>query len=134
MGRLVWNRLQYVKDPSTGKRVSRLNSEADWLITEVPELRIIDDATWQQAQDRLGVIRQSPRVAKARATEFWTHRRAQHLLTGFAHCGACGAPLAAAGKDYLSCSAARRQGICSNKRGIRRPGPEGLILEGLKDP
>ena len=25
LGRLVWNRLRYVKDPSTGKRVSRLN-------------------------------------------------------------------------------------------------------------
>jgi site-specific DNA recombinase len=133
IGRLVWNRLQYVKDPSTGKRVSRLNPEADWLITDVPELRIIDDAVWQKAQDRLGAIRQSPRVAKARATEFWTHRRAQHLLTGLAHCGVCGAPLAAAGKDYLSCSAARRQGICSNKRGIRRPVLEGLILDGLKD-
>jgi hypothetical protein len=50
-----------------------------------------------------------------------------------AHCGACGAPLAAAGKDYLSCTAARRQGTCSNKRGIRRPVLEGLILDGLKD-
>src|SRR6266403_1887106 len=133
VGRLVWNRLQYVKDPSTGKRVSRLNPEADWLITDVPSLRIIDDAIWQQAQDQLGAIRQSPRVAKARAAEFWIHRRAQHLLTGLAHCGVCGAPLAAAGKDYLSCSAARRQGTCSNKRGIRRPVLEGLILDGLKD-
>jgi site-specific DNA recombinase len=92
--------LQYVKDPSTGKRVSRINPEADWLITKVPELRIIDDATWQQTQDRLGAIRQSPGVAKARATEFWTHRRGQHLLTGLAHCDACGAPLGAAGRDY----------------------------------
>ncbi len=133
VGRLVWNRPQYVKDPSTGKRVSRLNPEADWLITEVPELRIIDVTLWQQAQARLGSIRESPRVVKARATEFWIHRRARHLLTGLAHCGVCGAPLAAAGKDYLSCSAARRQGTCSNKRGIRRPVLEGLILDGLKD-
>src|SRR6266404_5529712 len=132
VGRLVWNRPQYVKDPSTGKRVSRLNPEADWLITEVPELRIIDVTLWQQAQARLGSIRESPRVVKG-AAEFWIHRRAQHLLTGLAHCGACGAPLAAAGKDYLSCTAARRQGTCSNKRGIRRPVLEGLILDGLKD-
>jgi len=25
IGRLVWNRLRYVKNPATGKRVSRLN-------------------------------------------------------------------------------------------------------------
>ena len=28
IGRLVWNRLRYVKDPETGTRVSRLNSES----------------------------------------------------------------------------------------------------------
>jgi site-specific DNA recombinase len=28
IGRLVWNRLEYVKDPDTGKRVSRLNPRA----------------------------------------------------------------------------------------------------------
>src|SRR5271169_6025392 len=40
IGRLVWNRLQYVKDPSTGKRVSRPNEEAKLVVQEVPELRI----------------------------------------------------------------------------------------------
>ena len=41
VGRLVWNRLRYMKDPETGKRVSRLNPETDWIIQDVPELRII---------------------------------------------------------------------------------------------
>src|SRR5690242_19118362 len=38
LGRRVWNRLHYVKNPSTGKRVSRLNPESEWIVTEVPEL------------------------------------------------------------------------------------------------
>src|SRR6266404_3838329 len=109
-GRLVWNRQRYVKDPQTGKRLARLNPTSGWLITEVPQLRIVEDALWQQTQARLGAIHRSPGVAKARATEFWLHRRAQHLLTGLAHCGVCGAPLSAGGRDYLACSAARRQG------------------------
>jgi hypothetical protein len=87
---------------------------------------------WQQAQARLSSIRESPRVAKARAAEFWKHRRAQHLLAGLAYCGVCGSPLAAAGKDYLTCAAARRQGARGNKRSICRPVPEALILDGLK--
>jgi site-specific DNA recombinase len=41
IGRLVWNRLRYIKDPATGKRRSRLNPERDWIIKEAPELRII---------------------------------------------------------------------------------------------
>lgn len=41
IGRLVWNRLHYLKDPKTGKRVSRLNPEAAWVIRDVPDLRIL---------------------------------------------------------------------------------------------
>ena len=133
IGRLVWNRQRYVKDPQTGKRLARLNPSSAWLVTEVPELRVIDDALWQQVQARLGSIRESPRVIKARAVEFWKHRRARHLLTGLAQCGTCGSPLAAIGKDYLTCSAAHRHGTCTNKRRMRRPTLEAMILDGLKD-
>src|ERR1700720_61727 len=42
-GRLVWNRLRYTKDPSTGRRVSRINPCEDWVFRDVPELRILDD-------------------------------------------------------------------------------------------
>ncbi len=30
VGKLVWNRLRYIKDPETGKRVSRPNPELEW--------------------------------------------------------------------------------------------------------
>ena len=43
IGRLVWNRLRYIKDPDTGKRVSRPNAPSEWVTTAVPELRIVDD-------------------------------------------------------------------------------------------
>jgi hypothetical protein len=56
IGKLVWNRLRYVKDPRTGKRVSRLNPPGAWTTTEVPELRIVDDALWQAGKDRQGEI------------------------------------------------------------------------------
>lgn len=36
IGKLIWNRLRYVKDPDTGKRVSRENPASEWLIREVP--------------------------------------------------------------------------------------------------
>jgi len=32
IGRLVWNRLRYVKDPATGKRISRLNEPDRWVV------------------------------------------------------------------------------------------------------
>jgi site-specific DNA recombinase len=56
IGKLVWNRLRYVKDPATGKRVSRINPRDKWITTEVPELRIVDDALWRAAKARQGEL------------------------------------------------------------------------------
>jgi len=103
VGRLVWNKQRYVKDPKTGKRLARLNLESDWIVQEVPELRIVDQALWDRAQARLRDIRESPRVTKARKTRFWEKRRVRHLITGLAKCGNCGGALSAVGRDYLAC-------------------------------
>jgi site-specific DNA recombinase len=85
-----------------------------WVRQSVRELRIIDDALWDQVQARLGAVRASPAVEKARAHRFWERRGAQHLLTGLVQCGVCGGPMAAIGRHYLGCSAASRQGSCAN--------------------
>jgi site-specific DNA recombinase len=52
VGRQVWNRLRFIKDPQTGKRVSRLNPPSAWVTKEVPELRIVDQALWDQVKAR----------------------------------------------------------------------------------
>jgi len=133
VGRLVWNRLRYAKDPETGKRRSRLNPASAWIVQEAPELRIIKEPLWEAVQQRLGSIRDSEGVKKARATRFWEHRRARHLLTDKAFCGSCGGPLAAIGADHLACSKARRMGTCDNRRSVRRGVFEHLILDALKN-
>lgn len=51
-GRLVYNRTRFVRDPETGKRLSRPNPPALWIRAEVPDLAIIDAATWAAAQAR----------------------------------------------------------------------------------
>src|SRR5262249_20002712 len=76
-------------------------------------------------------IRESPAVMKARRRKFWLNRRPKHLLTGLVGCGCCGGHLAPAGKDYLASSAARRQGTCGNKKGLRRPHLERTVMDAL---
>src|SRR5262249_28069967 len=98
-----------------------------------PELRIVDQDLWDAVQQRLGAIRSSPRVEKARASKFWEKRRAKHLLTGLTRCGACGGPLTSVGQDYLACGTARRQSTCASRRGIPRRVLEDLILDALKE-
>ena len=132
IGSLVWNKQQYLKDPTTGKRLARPNAKELWIIEEVTHLRIIDDHLWNTVQERLDGIRHSQSVSKARETRFWEHRRARHLFTGLMVCAECGASMIAAGKDYMACDHARNQGTCTNKRGIKRDRIEGLVLDTLK--
>src|SRR5690606_8358711 len=40
-GQQVWNRVRMVKDPATGKRVSRPNPESEWQAIDVPHLAIV---------------------------------------------------------------------------------------------
>ena len=131
-GRLEWDRCAYVKDPRTGKRVARPNPRAQWEIVPVPDLRIVSDELWNAVKARQTAIRESEGVRKVRASRFWEHRRAQHLLTGLVYCGSCGSRLAAVGRDYLACSAARGRGTCANRASLRRGPLEELILDSLR--
>ncbi len=133
IGRLVWNRQRYVKDPATGRRVSRLNASDAWVITEVPKMRLVADEIWDRVKHRQGEIEADPRVTAMKATRFWEKRRAQHLLTGLLFCGACGGGFASVGRDYVACSAARKLGTCNQRRSIRRNILEEAVLGLLRD-
>src|SRR5438552_9489929 len=56
VGRLVWNRQRFLKDPDTGKRVARPNPQSAWIIKEVPELRIIDEDAWRAVRARYASV------------------------------------------------------------------------------
>ncbi len=131
IGRLIWNRLSYRKDPETGKRVSRLNPESEWHITDVPELRIISDELWQRVKDRQLSVKRGPN--KTTEAPFWDRRRPRHLLSGLVTCGCCGGGYTAVGRDYLGCASSRNKGTCDNKATIKRGQLEDIILDGLRN-
>ncbi|WP_240517552.1 recombinase family protein [Paracoccus salipaludis] len=104
IGRQVWSRLRYVKDPGTGKRISGLNPETEWVITEVPELRIIDDELWEQVRSRQGALK-----SKNTGVAVWDRRRPKFLFSGLMECGCCDAGFSKISKDSFGCSAARKR-------------------------
>ena len=132
IGRLVWNRQRFIKDPATGKRVSRPNPPSEWIVEDVPELLIVDDGLWTRVSDRLTDIAASPTAQAIKAGRFWEKRRPKHVLTGLAVCGCCGHPLAAVGKDYLRCSRAHRNALCTNTTGVRRGVLEEIVISALQ--
>ena len=88
IGRLIWNRLRYLNDPDTGRRVSRLNPPSQWVITEVPALRIVDDDLWRAAKARQQQIRDT---VAAGGNTVRAHRPL-YLFSGLIRCGVCGVP------------------------------------------
>ncbi|MCD4661328.1 MAG: recombinase family protein [Agrobacterium sp.] len=139
IGRLIWNRLRYIKNPSTGKRVSRLNPESEWIIKDVPELRIVDDALWQRVRERQGEIAEKyANVTEAvrkhhKKNRLNGTRRPKSLLSGLVFCGCCGGPYSLRGADRFACSNHISKGACSNSRTIPREELEARVLCGLKD-
>jgi site-specific DNA recombinase len=86
LGRLVWNRLRYIKSPDTGRRVSRLNPRSEWIIKEVSDLRIISNESWEATKRR----QEATRRVLASATSIVRVRRPQYLFSGLTKCGVCG--------------------------------------------
>ena len=135
VGRLVWNRLRYVKDPANGKRVSRLNPREKWIIREVSELRIVDDGLWQAAKARQGeiAVKYANVIAATRAARLNGAHRPRSLLSGLLVCGCCGGPFSLRGQDRYACSNHVMNGSCANSRTIEREALEARMLDGLRD-
>ncbi len=131
IGRLVWNRQRYIKDPKTGKRQARMNPKSEWIMEAVPHLRIINDEIWErvkqrQEKTRFRIIKGPGNIRSEKA------RRPRYLLSGLIKCGECGGGFSMNGANRYACSTAHNKGTCSNRLSIRRDTLEGRVLDGLR--
>ncbi|MBR2117714.1 MAG: recombinase family protein [Afipia sp.] len=126
-GRIVWNKVRMVKDPTTGKRLSRPNPKDQYRVADAPHLRIIDQATWEAAR-AIKAERGGPHEQHT--------RRAPRMLSGLLKCGSCDGSLTSIGEHKgvarLQCSTFRESGTCDNGRRIKRDDIERAVLSGLQ--
>lgn len=125
IGRYVWNRSQWVKDPDSGvrKRIERPRSE--WRIADHPELRILDDELWKAAKHR----QTGKRAARQRKG-----RPASSLFGGLLRCGHCGGPVVVLDRYKYGCNWHKTRGpaVCPGLTVDRRRA-EALLLGRLRD-
>jgi site-specific DNA recombinase len=124
VGRLVWNRLVYIKNPDTGKRVSRLNDQSKLIVADVPELRIIDQDLWERVKERQQGLRRLP--------SFHEKQRPRMLLSYLLKCGCCGGGFSKVSQNRYGCSTARNKGTCDNRLTVRQNTLEGLVIGALQ--
>ena len=130
IGRLVWNRLRYIKDPATGKRVSRLNPEAEWIFQDVPDLRIVDQDLWDRVKARQKTIVTDH--SDDTPNRLHERQRGKYLFSGLTKCGCCGGGYSMISSTHIGCSTARNRGTCDNRLNIRRDELEARVLNALK--
>lgn len=128
VGRLTWNKVRMVKDPDTGRRVSRPNPEAERQIVEVPALAIVSAELFAAAQAR--------KTARSLASPGGRHK-ARYLLSGLLRCGGCGGGMSTSGRDRsgrmrLRCSTSRESGTCPDPRTVYLDQVERAVVEGLR--
>jgi site-specific DNA recombinase len=119
LGRLIWNRSRYVKQPGTNKRLRRIRPKSEWITVENPELRIVDDGLWDRVQKRITWVNEKYNYGNHPGL---LHRAATsaNLLTGFMKCGVCGANLIVVtgrgknGHQRYGCPQNFNRGACSN--------------------
>jgi len=135
IGLWPWGQLKNQRNPLTGQvtQEERGGEESDQWLREFPELRIIDDQTYEAAQRFLDVNdRRCAEVrsggGRLRGSPKGNGR--QHLLSGLVQCGRCGRTLHVGGAHgkYLECPG-HRKGACECRTQLPRARTEQQILD-----
>jgi site-specific DNA recombinase len=132
VGKIVWNRQHFIKDPDSGRRQARANPESDWIVHEVPDLRILDNDLWQAAKARQSAIKQNRIDNDAGGNALHERRRPKYLFSGLTKCSCCGGGYSMISVDLVGCATARNKGTCDNRRNIRRDQIEARVLDALR--
>lgn len=125
IGRLVWNRVKSVTNPETGKKVKRINPEKDLVIKEMPDLRIIDQAVWDQVKAKQQSVLQAPTLNR-------THRP-KGLLSHLLKCGCCSGGYTKINTNRYGCGNARSKRTCTNRISITQDKLENIVMDTLQN-
>ncbi len=128
-GRLVYNRSRWMRQRN-GKRKRFDRPREEWIVQEVPELRIVSDDAWNAAQEAIA-RRMGPdgRPAYQRAGG----NRRRFLLAGVLRCGKCGLSFCSAGgSGHLACSGRRARGTCDVALRVKHDDVAARILDALE--
>jgi DNA invertase Pin-like site-specific DNA recombinase len=125
IGRLIWNRSEWLKDPDSGKRTRRERPQDQWTVKECPA--IVDASTWSKVQARMTQRATGERQGRG-------VRR--YLLSGLLVCEHCGGRMVVrgSGASHYGCSTYMQGGkaACPMSHHLPRPLAERVVLEPIQ--
>ncbi|WP_426129727.1 recombinase family protein [Pararhizobium sp. PWRC1-1] len=137
VGRLVFNRRQFRKNPETEQREARMNDKSEWVVGEVPELRIIDDELWSKVKKRQIEVEAS--FAHTSTNRLNRAHRPQYLFSGLLECGLCGGTYSTTANARYGCKNRSKHlpiehlgnNVCPNSKTISRAELERRVLDAI---
>lgn len=134
IGELVWGRQTFTKQRDTGRRRSRAADPAGLVVTEAPELRIIDEPLWEAVRRRHAQATHANPGGRPRG-----QRQPARLLSGLVKCGLCGGRMVMSGPGAaMRCQTRIERGPdgdaggCGNGRAPAYAGVEARVLASVQ--
>ena len=126
VGRLVWNRSRWLRDPDTKAYRYRIRPADEWTETPVPGLRIVPQDLWDRVHVRLA-LNDVPRANGRRNV-------GNFLLSGFVRCAECGGSYVKSNHSYR-CTNHRNRGdlACTNRLGVTAARLERLVIQAIRE-
>lgn len=128
IGKLVWNRRQWLKDPETGARRYVDRPREEWQVREAPHLRIVDEPLWH-------AVRTRQRSGPPRGTRTGAGAPLRTLFAGLLRCHQCGGPMVAIDARRYGCNVHtdRGQTVCTNASAYQRKAVDAALLTVVRD-
>ena len=138
LGRQIWGQSTYERRPGSNRLVSRKQPRDRWHVVDRPELRIVDDALFQDVAARRETIRQSLKIRTGGLARGRSGHYSRYLLVGLSTCATCGKGFTIAGGGVGSprygCPNSWRNGqdVCDNRLTIMAKIVDPIVIEGLQ--
>jgi hypothetical protein len=142
-GRRVWNKTR--KRDAWGQQRQHDRPVGEWLTINCEDLRIVSDAEWTAAHDRMRERREAhDRWSRGQPNGSADGRgvRTRYFLTGFGRCACCGGSMQAVSRLttrgerlFRYCCASywnRGASVCANGRQLDMPTADGAVHELLR--
>lgn len=136
IGRYIWNRGKWERDPDTKIHKRRARPESEWVETAMPNLAIVTKQQWDAVQARqMASAERNKAIQAAQGPRARDSRVSKYLFSSLLVCGVCGANYVIKDSHRYGCGGFRDGGKhnCSNRLHVSRRLAETLLLRAIKD-
>lgn len=127
-GTLAWNRRTWMKHPETGKRTYRHRPPSEWIVREMPELRIVS----HEVMNRVTHRQDRNKKQAAGVTRVGSAQR--YLFSGLMECAHCGGNMVIVTPGRYGCATHKTRGptLCAANGTVSRRVVEDRLLYSIK--